>query len=152
MSPRAAWRLEDFGFRAVYDYTGGKADWLAAGLPTEGRGHARRVTSAMETPPATQRDHNLTEVVARTRAIGWDICVVVNNQNIVIGVLRLDRMEPAPIGRAEELMEPGTTTIRADADLEQTLNRMSRRNVGNLVVSTPEGGLLGVLRRPRGPA
>ncbi len=38
MSPRAAWRLEHFGFEEVYDYVLGKADWLAAGLPTDGSG------------------------------------------------------------------------------------------------------------------
>jgi 3-mercaptopyruvate sulfurtransferase SseA len=49
MSPRAAWRLEALGFTQVYDYTVGKADWLAAGLPTERTGsHARRVVEAME--------------------------------------------------------------------------------------------------------
>ena len=36
MSPRAAWRLEAAGFGPVYDYVGGKADWLAADLPFEG--------------------------------------------------------------------------------------------------------------------
>lgn len=36
MSPRAACRLEQLGFAEVYDYTTGKADWLAHGLDTEG--------------------------------------------------------------------------------------------------------------------
>jgi hypothetical protein len=36
MSPRAAWRLEGLGFEEVYDYTAGKADWFASGLPKEG--------------------------------------------------------------------------------------------------------------------
>jgi 3-mercaptopyruvate sulfurtransferase SseA len=31
MSPRAAWRLKTLGFERVYDYVGGKADWLAHG-------------------------------------------------------------------------------------------------------------------------
>ncbi len=30
MSPRAAARLETLGFTKVYDYVGGKTDWLAA--------------------------------------------------------------------------------------------------------------------------
>ncbi len=38
MSPRAAWRLEHLGFEEVYDYVPGKADWVAAGLPTDGSG------------------------------------------------------------------------------------------------------------------
>jgi len=32
MSPRAASRLESLGFRDVYDYAAGKADWFNAGL------------------------------------------------------------------------------------------------------------------------
>src|SRR5262245_49885679 len=36
LSARAAWRLESMGYQEVYRYTAGKADWLAAGLPTEG--------------------------------------------------------------------------------------------------------------------
>ena len=36
MSARAAWRLESLGFTKVYDYVGGKSDWIAAGLPVEG--------------------------------------------------------------------------------------------------------------------
>ena len=37
MSPRAACRLETLGFERTFDYMAGKADWIAAGLPTEGR-------------------------------------------------------------------------------------------------------------------
>ena len=37
MSPRVAWRLEGLGFEKVYDYMPGKADWLASGLPKEGK-------------------------------------------------------------------------------------------------------------------
>ncbi len=36
-SPKAAEKLEVFGFTDVYDYEGGKQDWLDAGYPVEGR-------------------------------------------------------------------------------------------------------------------
>lgn len=36
MSPRAACLLDLYGFASVYDYTGGKADWMGFGLPVEG--------------------------------------------------------------------------------------------------------------------
>jgi CBS domain-containing protein len=42
-------------------------------------------------------------------------------------------------------MEPGPTTVRADADLAETTERMKRRGVSSLIVSTPDGVLLGVL-------
>ena len=34
-STQAARQLEDLGYRRVYDYAAGKADWREAGLPTE---------------------------------------------------------------------------------------------------------------------
>src|SRR6266849_6316757 len=44
MSARAASRLETLGFRHVYRYQPGKADWFAAGLPREGKeAHTPRV-------------------------------------------------------------------------------------------------------------
>ncbi len=36
MAPRAAARLETLEFTNVAHYKGGKLDWMAAGLPTEG--------------------------------------------------------------------------------------------------------------------
>lgn len=34
-SPKAAEKLEELGYRRVYDYEAGKKDWKQAGLPTE---------------------------------------------------------------------------------------------------------------------
>jgi len=34
-SPKAADKLERLGFRNVWDYAGGKADWVEAGYPLE---------------------------------------------------------------------------------------------------------------------
>jgi predicted transcriptional regulator len=44
-------------------------------------------------------------------------------------------------------MEPGPATVRADADLAETIERMNRRRVKALIVSTPDGVLLEVLRK-----
>ena len=40
MSPRAAWRLEELGFKQVYDFVPGKMAWLAMGWSREGRAAA----------------------------------------------------------------------------------------------------------------
>jgi rhodanese-related sulfurtransferase len=45
LSPRAAARLRQLGFRQVYDYLPGKADWLAAGMLREGHVMARHGTA-----------------------------------------------------------------------------------------------------------
>src|SRR5919108_4977324 len=93
MSPRAAWRLDALGFAPVYDYVTGKADWLAAGLPTEGEGPRRaRVADVIDRAvPTCTPDEHLGDVVQRL-GNDWDICVVVNDKTIVQGRLRRDRV------------------------------------------------------------
>jgi hypothetical protein len=45
-------------------------------------------------------------------------------------------------------MEAGPATIRAHDELAPTLARMAERHVAVLLVTTPEGTLLGALRAP----
>jgi hypothetical protein len=151
MSPRAAWRLEDLGFASVHDYTAGKIDWLAAGEPTEGPGPpAARVRSILDTGVPTC---GLTEpagpAAARAGAAAWPVCIVVNAGGVVAGRLRVDKVAATDTRRAEDVMEPGPATIRAHEDLAATLARMADRHVAVLLVTTPEGLLLGAVRSSR---
>jgi hypothetical protein len=150
MSPRAAWRLEQLGFSAVYEYTAGKVDWLAAGQPTEGPGPtAPRVNSAIDPDvPICQLDAEAGKAVQRAQAAGWPLCVVVNGNKVVAGRLRVDKIAPDDRRRAADAMEPGPATIRAHEDLAATLARMADRHVAVLLVTTPEGTLLGAVRSP----
>ena len=142
MSPRAAWRLERLGY-TVSDYTAGKADWLAAGLRTVRAEPAPpRAIDAIERNVATcSPDVPITELDERV-----SFHVVVNEQRIVLGRLRMADLESAAReATAEQVMEPGPATIRADADLEPTRERLRRRRAPDILVTTPEGELLGVL-------
>jgi CBS domain-containing protein len=147
MSPRAAWRLEALGYAEVYDYVAGKSDWMAAGLPTERSGaDPPRVTEIMDrSVPTCEPAEAVADVMARLGSSGARLCVVVNERQVVQGRLRLDRLDPADVRAAEEVMEPGPTTIRADADLAETTERMRLRGVASLIVSNPDGVLLGVV-------
>ncbi len=147
MSPRAAWRLERFGFE-VYDYTAGKADWLAAGLPTEraAPGPARAIDAVDRDFPTCGPDARADEVLRVLRAANPSVCLVLNEHQVVVGRLRLEDVEDAsPDVAVEQLMEPGPPTVRADADLDQTRQRLRDRHVASIVVTTPEGELLGLL-------
>ena len=87
MSPRAAWRLERLGFAEVYDYVAGKADWIAAGLPTlrSSAPPARAVEDIDGAVPSCAPDEEAMVVVSRDRRMGRDSCVVVNEHGIVVG-------------------------------------------------------------------
>src|SRR5919108_965281 len=103
MSPRAAWRLERLGFEEVYDYASGKQDWLAAGLPTEGRTASwpRAGTVAREDAPTCGLGERLGDVAERTAKTGWDVCVVANGEGVVLGLLRTEQLEGDPEARVE---------------------------------------------------
>jgi len=108
MSPRAAWRLESFGFTDVYDYEDGKLDWLAAGLPSEGTNAERPRAGevARKDVPTCRLDERLGDVRDRVREAGWDACVVLNEERVVFGLLRSKELETNPDRRIEEAMRP----------------------------------------------
>lgn len=142
MSPRAAWRLERLGFDPVYDYVAGKADWLAAGLPTvrADRSQRRALDVADREPLTCAPDTPAADLPAAGTMI------VVNDISVVLG--RVDADTRPRMGRtAEDVMRPGPATVRADEPLDALLERMTARAVDEMIVTTPEGRLLGVVRR-----
>ena len=147
MSPRAAWRLLQLGFERVYDYTAGKIDWIAAGWPTEGPGpgEARVLTATDPSVPTC----GLEEVVGTVpRRLDPEVtsCVVINDRRIVAGRLEyLNTIDPEDPRLVSQVMRPGPTTIRPSDNLEEVRERMRARHVPQLLVTTPDGELLGVL-------
>lgn len=131
------------GFRAVYDYTLGKSDWMAAGLPTvRADGTTPRALDVADRHPLTcAPDDSLGELPPRR------LVVVTGAEAVVLGRIGLDRSGD-PRRRAEDVMRPGPTTVRADEPLEPLLERMRRADVAEMIVTSPEGRLLGVVHRP----
>jgi CBS domain-containing protein len=147
MSPRAACRLIQLGFAPVYDYTLGKVDWIAAGLPSVRAGQpSRRIIDAVRRDvPVCAPDTAAGLAVEQARAQGWDRCVVIAGQRTVIGILRADRISPSEQASAAEVMQPVPTTVRAHEDLDATRQRMRERHVAHLLVTSPDGTLIGVV-------
>jgi hypothetical protein len=149
MSPRAACRLEGLGFERIYDYVVGIADWKAAGLPVEGKGDgAQRVADAARSDVAAC-DIETSVATARKLAFdaGWDECVVTDCDGVVVGRLRDAAWDADDALPVEEAMEPGPSTVRPDALLQPLLERMAKRGTRLVMVTTPQGRLLGALLR-----
>ncbi len=109
LSARAAWVLASFGFERVYDYVAGKQDWFAFGLPMEGEeaGQPRAGERADRDVPTCSPSERVGAVRERVQAAGGDTCVVVNEQRIVLGLLRPRALEAAAETCVEEVMELG---------------------------------------------
>src|SRR6266852_3885492 len=146
MSPRAACRLTQLEFAPVYDYTLGKVDWIAAGLPTVRAQGSRRVLDAVRRDvPTCAPGTPAGPALQQARAQGWDRCVVIARLGTVVGILRADRISASEQAPAAEVMQPGPTTVRAHEDLGVTRQRMRERDVAHLLVTTPDGTLIGVV-------
>jgi CBS domain-containing protein len=144
MSPRAAWRLEAAGFGPVYDYAAGKADWLAADLPFEGtatlagRFTRRGVATAGERTPAA-------EALRLLDTQGFGPVVVVNQAGVVMGAAHRDALATAsPEAEAGTVMRSGVSTVRPSEDAAALAHRMGHRGVTRVVVTRPDGTLIGL--------
>jgi CBS domain-containing protein len=149
MSPRAACRLETLGFEHVYDYVPGKADWLAHNLPVEGHnakvataGRAARddvVTGWLEDPVEMVRE--------RVERSVYGFGMVTSPAGVVLGRLRASAIRESPAARAEDVMEPGPSTVRPDLPAPALAKRLRERDLKTVIVTNPEGELIGVVRR-----
>ncbi len=148
MSPRAAWRLESLGFSEVYDYVAGQADWLAFGLPTEGTSANAPRAGHLADPdvPTCELGDTVGSVRERVRASGENICVVINDEGIVLGRIRGDE-DGDPRRTVDAVMDSGPVTVRPSESLEEITRRMRDRKVDQVLVTTSDGRLVGVLRR-----
>lgn len=150
MSPRAAWRLETLGFETVYDYVGGKADWTGANLPLEGTDTlvARAGDAADPETPTCRLDDELAAVRTEVRRLGWDTCIVVNDERVVLGRLGRTAIASVEAESVEDAMTSGPVTVRPDEPLEALERRLRDRGLTSTVVTTSDGRLVGVIRLP----
>jgi CBS domain-containing protein len=149
MSPRAAWRLESLGFTQVFEYVAGKVDWLAFGLPSEGRdANTPRVGQiARRDVPTCSLRERVGKIRDRVETAGWDECLVVNDQTVVLGRLRGAALAAPAETMAEAIMEPGPTTTRPDEPLTKLVPRLRDKHVERIIVTTPDGRLVGIAER-----
>ncbi len=149
MSPRAAWRLESLGFTTVFDYVAGKADWLANGLPSDGTAttQPRADTIARRDVPTCRLTDTVDVARTQIEGTGWQICVVVNDERVVLGLVAKDALPADPKMSVEDVMESGPSTWRLDGSLGDIAKYMERHSVTAVIISGSDGRLYGAARR-----
>src|SRR5439155_15074778 len=131
MSPRAACRLEALGFADVYDYGPGKVDWLAHNLPVAGeQANVATAGRLARTDAVTCRlDERGSAVRERIDSSPYRFALVTSPGGVVLGRLRASVLDESPDGTAEDLMEPGPSTVRPDAPASTLAKRLADRNL-----------------------
>lgn len=148
MSPRAAWQLEAMGFTEVYDFVEGKMDWIAHGLPTEGRGPHFPLAGEVadrEAVLACRVGDRVGDVAHQLDTVAHDYCVVLNDEDVVLGRMRKKNVQGPSEAPVERVMEPGPTTVRPSEPAKGLLERMKKKNVPAVIVTTNKGRLMGTV-------
>lgn len=149
MSPRAACRLDTLGFSPVYDYMPGKVDWLARGLPREGEkaSELRAIDLARTDVVTCALTDRAGDVRIRVAASPYGFAFVVSDGGVLLGRLRRAALEGDAGLAAEQVMEAGPSTVRADTPPAELAERLARRDLTSAVITDPEGRLMGIVRR-----
>jgi CBS domain-containing protein len=144
MSPRAAWRLESLGFGEVYDYVGSKMEWIAAGLPWDGSDAAQPKLGDLTDGDVAVCALDDTVAVARAALGQRPICLVVNEQRIVLGVVRAEVLGADDNRPVSEVMDEGPSTYRPQVPATEMAERLEHHPQPHILVTTLDGRLVGV--------
>jgi rhodanese-related sulfurtransferase len=148
MSPRAATRLAQLGFE-VYDYALSKVDWMAHGLPMEGTAAERPTAGSFvrDDVATCGLDDRAQAIKQSIDASPYGFAVVLADR-VVLGRVRRTGLDEAPEdASAELLMEPGPSTTRPHTDPAELASELQRSGRDTATLTTPEGELIGVVRR-----
>jgi rhodanese-related sulfurtransferase len=154
MSPRAAARLDSLGFERVYDYAPSKVDYLARGLPREGeKADERRAGDLLRDDVVRCRlGDRIDWVKADVEASRYGFAFVLDERDVLLGRLRGLALQGEGTATAEEAMEAGPSTIRADTPVGKLRERLEGGGLNFAVVTTPDGVLMGIVCRADLPA
>lgn len=142
LGSRAAARLESLGFREVFHYAPGKMGWQAMGLPVEGDEQRRTIGELARTVPLA----GLEETVRSLRDRVDDVCVVVDDDAVVLGMIRRERLdEAADDAKAADVMKAAPSTFRPHVDVEEILQYAREHDLRRMLVTRADGTLIGLL-------
>jgi len=122
---------------------------MGAGLPTEGTNtqRPRLVDVVRRDVPTCSLGERLGDVRDRAIAAGWDACVVVSQDRVVLGLLRAKELQADPHLLVERVMRPGPSTYRPFVSVEEMRRTMTERNMDSSPVTTSDGKLVGLVRK-----
>ena len=97
--------------------------------------------------PTCHLDERVGDVRERVRAAGWDASVAINQDRVVLGLLRSIELDAAGETSIEAAMRPGPSTFRPFVSIEYMAKYMIEHELDSSPVTTSDGRLIGLLMR-----
>jgi len=136
-------------FHRVFAYVPGKADWMAYGLPVERGSTMPPVVGDLinRDVPRCRAGDSIEAARQAAYEMGMDICPVVNDQGVLVGLCTRNTLHAHPSIGVDIVMEPGPVTARPSMPVNEALDILERKKTRTLIVTTPDGKLLGCFDR-----
>jgi rhodanese-related sulfurtransferase len=147
LAPRAAARLERLGFSDVRVYRPGKAGWLAAGLPGEGRRRAEQRVAAIASADVPRIPAGATVGDATGLLGAADVGVVQTDDDVVLGVLRPEVAGLDPATPVADVLQPGPSTFRPSMTVRELVDYFRSSDEQRALVTDHAGRWIGLIRR-----
>ena len=128
----------------VFDYVAGKLDWLANDLPIEGKlaGMLNLGDLADRQVSTCFPEEDAGEVLNRLQQDGRDLCVVVDKERVVLGIVKNQATKNSQQS-VDQVMEPGPSTFRPYVAVEELADQIAGKNMAAVLVTTSDGRLVG---------
>jgi CBS domain-containing protein len=97
--------------------------------------------------PTCHPQDSLSAVRKRANEAGWDTCFVLDDEGVLLGRLERRALASERDIPAVEAMTEGPSTVRPSARLRDLVERMQRKNLSDLAVTTLDGRFVGLLLR-----
>lgn len=121
---------------------------MAYGLPTIKENQDQESLTVLDRlhreVPTCRLGEPLGQVGTRAQQHGFTVCPVVNENGIVLGVVSEADWRSDPTASVQQLMEPGPTTLRPSASLQQAEETLKKSGRGAVFITNSDGQLLGV--------
>jgi Mg/Co/Ni transporter MgtE len=96
--------------------------------------------------PRCGLNERIDEVRKLVSPAGWNACVVVNEEEVVFGLLRDDELASGGHQPVEAVMRPGPSTFRPHVPIQQMADYMVDHDLVSSPITTSDGRLVGLLR------
>ena len=113
----------------------------------EGNGPFRYVAGQVLRPVTFTCSPDASAGDIRERLRTDPVCVVVNEQGIVLGRVRPNDLPTEDDARVADFMQLGPATVQRREELDGLVERMRNKGVSTILVTTPKGELLGYVDR-----
>jgi rhodanese-related sulfurtransferase len=146
LSPRAAWLLDWMGFRDISNYVASKVDWIGAGLPFDGARAEGPHLATLADPnvPTCGVDEKVADI--RDRLGDWELCLVLNEQRVVLGAVNADALAAEPDRPVAAVMQDAPPTYRPHVMPAEIKKQLKKSPLPWLLITKLDGTLVGAAR------